>query len=226
MKRKDFLKNGLLGLGTLAAAPTVLSSCGGDEEPQNNNDCYTSPQEIKGPFPHKTPAQLVKENIIGNRSGVPLLIELTIENSNDNCTPLVDATVDLWHCDAKGNYSEYSGQQEGDMTNENFLRGRQTTDADGKVSFISIYPGWYPGRAPHLHIEVISKEGKSLLVTQTAFPEAVSKAVYQTQNYNGEFDTSNSRDAFFTNLNKNLPTSVEGDTTNGYTLKETLKVKA
>lgn len=227
MKRKDFLKNGILSLGTLAAAPTVLSSCGTDEGPDNNNtDCYTSPTEIKGPFPHKTPAQMVKENIVGDRSGVALMIEFTIENQKENCEPLVDAIVDLWHCDAKGNYSEYSGQIDGDMSNKSFLRGRQTTDADGKVSFITIFPGWYPGRAPHLHVEIFNSDGQSLLITQTAFPENISKQVYATSNYNGDFDTANAKDLFFTDLDKNLTDTITGNINDGFTMKEILKVKA
>ena len=134
------------------------------------NACVRSPSETAGPFPIMTPAELVRENIIGDRSGVPLLIQFTIQNTNSNCASLEGVNVDIWHCDAKGNYSEYSGQLEGDFTNADFLRGRQVTNADGNASFISIYPGWYPGRTPHLHVEVKSSSGASLLITQVSFP--------------------------------------------------------
>ncbi len=115
-------------------------------------------------------------------------------------------------CDAKGNYSEYDGQLDGDFTNNSFLRGRQTTGADGKASFISIYPGWYPGRAPHFHIEILRSNETSLLVSQVAFPEDISNTVYAT---NGEFGSS---------LNRNLADSVTGNTTDGYTLEKIIKV--
>ena len=112
MNRKKFLKNGLLGLGSLVAAPTLLSSCkdkdsdgGGGTNPE---DCKVTPTEIAGPFPIKTPADWVRENIIGNKAGVPLMINLKIEDINDDCKALVGASVDIWQCDAKGNYSEYS----------------------------------------------------------------------------------------------------------------------
>lgn len=228
MDRKKFLK-GLLGVGTIVAVPSLVASCKKDDDMQepiiNPNACAVSPVETAGPFPIKTPADLVRENIVGNRSGIPLLINIKIENTNNNCEPLKDVLVDIWHCDAKGNYSEYSGQLDGDFTSESFLRGRQTTDSNGIASFISIYPGWYPGRAPHLHLEILRSNGSSLLVTQTAFPEDISNTVYATSGYNGNFDTSNSNDGIFENsLNRNLATSVTGNTTDGYTLTETIKV--
>lgn len=228
MNRKKFLKKGLIGMGTIVAVPSLITSCnkGDDMEPiVDPNACAASPSETAGPFPTKTPAQLIRENIVGDRTGVPLLINIKVENTNNSCEPLEGVWVDLWHCDAKGNYSEYSGQIEGDFTSENFLRGRQTTGADGVASFISIYPGWYPGRAPHLHLEILKTDGTSLLITQTAFPEDVSNTVYATNGYNGNFDTSNSQDGEFGNsLNRNLATSVIGNTTDGYTLTETIKV--
>lgn len=229
MDRKDFLKKSALGMGSIVGIPSILTSCKGDDGPPliDAEECLESPVEAKGPFGIKTPADLVRENIIGDRTGVPLLVQIIVEDVNNDCAPLQGVQVDLWHCDAHGNYSEYSNQLEGDFTNEHFLRGRQTTDANGMASFISIYPGWYPGRAPHLHVEIKAADGSSLLVTQTAFPEDVSTAVYATDDYVGDFDTSNEADGLFgSSLNRNLATTVTGDTTNGYTLTETIKVSA
>lgn len=228
MNRKIFLKKGLASMGTVVAASSLITSCNSndDSEPIVDPDaCTISPRETAGPFPIKTPAQLVRENIVGDRTGVPLVITFKVEDINNNCMPLEGVLVDIWHCDAKGNYSEYSDQLDGDFTSESFLRGRQTTGPDGIASFISIYPGWYPGRAPHLHVEVLHQNGTSLLVTQTAFPEDISNTVYATNAYNGNFDTSNSQDGEFDNsLNRNMATSVDGDIMNGYVLTETIKV--
>lgn len=229
MDRKKFLKKGLLGMGTIAAIPTFITSCSKDDDdvatPIDPDACSVSPTEIAGPFPIMTPAQLVRENIVGNRSGVPLLIRIKVENTNNNCEPLGGVLVDIWHCDAQGNYSEYDDQIDGDFTNENFLRGRQTTNVQGIASFISIYPGWYPGRAPHLHLEIRRANGESLLITQTAFPEDISNTVYATNGYNGNFDTSNAQDGEFSDsLNRNMASSVTGNTSDGYTLEETIKV--
>ena len=227
MDRKKFLKNGLLGMGTIVVIPTILLSCSKNDKSNDSdpNACAPSPSETAGPFPNKTPADLVRENIVGNKTGIALLINIKVENTNNNCQPLASAIVDIWHCDAKGNYSEYSSQLDGDFTDEHFLRGRQSTGSDGIASFISVYPGWYPGRAPHLHFEIKRSSGESLLVTQTAFPEDISNTVYATNEYNGNFDTSNSNDGEFGNsLNRNLANSVTGNNTDGYTLTKVIKV--
>lgn len=226
MNRKKFIKRGMLGMGSIVALPSMVSSCKEDDEPVVDAEtCQISPRETTGPFPIKSPADLVRENIVGDRAGVPLQIMIKVEDTNNNCEPLAGVLVDVWHCDAQGNYSEYSGQLDGDFTNQSFLRGRQTTGSDGVASFISIYPGWYPGRAPHLHLEIKRANGDSLLVTQTAFPEEVSNTVYASNGYNGNFDTSNEEDGEFGNsLNRNMATSVVGNTTDGYVLTETIKV--
>lgn len=226
MNRKKFLKKATAGLGSIIAIPSVLISSYKQEGSPGSEACSASPRETAGPFPIKTPADWVRENIVGDRSGIPLLIKFTIQNVNNNCEPLKDVFVDLWHCDAHGNYSEYGRQLEGNFTNEHFLRGRQTTDANGDASFLSIYPGWYPGRAPHLHLEVLDKKGNSLLVTQVAFPEEVSKEVYASAEYKGGADTSNQRDSIFRNsLTDNMADGLTGNMENGYTLTKIVKVR-
>ncbi len=206
MDRKKFLKNSTLGL---ALFPFMgVNNAFND----SSKDCTVTPSEIQGPFPNKKPKQYITENIIGNRVGIPLLINLCIKNVNANCTPVKDVFVDIWQCDSKGNYSEYKYQLDGDFTSNNFLRGRQLTDKNGEISFISIYPGWYPGRSPHLHIEVLTKKNKSLLITQIAFPENISTAVYNTMNYKGIHDTVNKLDYEFRgSLENNLADSIIGN---------------
>jgi protocatechuate 3,4-dioxygenase beta subunit len=213
MDRKTFLKKNILGMGSIVALPLVIHSC------KKNDSCPTSPEETKGPFPIKSPADYVLENIVSDRTGVALLMTFTIKDSNtDNCGPLAGAFVDVWHCDKDGNYSEY-----GSVANQHFLRGRQTTDTNGQVSFITIYPGWYRGRAPHIHIEVLNSNGKSLLVTQTAFPDDISEKVYSTSGYNGKADTTNDDDNIFSDsLDDNMADSIVGDVTKGFTLLKTI----
>ncbi|MFK8037725.1 MAG: intradiol ring-cleavage dioxygenase [Crocinitomicaceae bacterium] len=219
MDRKKFLKKGALGFGALAALPLV-NGCKKEE-----TDCKVTPSEIAGPFPIKTPNDLIKENIIGDRVGVPLVINITLQNTKDDCAPLQGVYVDLWQCDAKGNYSEYSNQVEGDFTSKHFLRGRQTTNAEGVASFISVYPGWYPGRAPHLHVEILKTDGTSLLTTQIAFPEDISEAVYATSNYGEIMDTKNDQDGSFKDSLVLNMSAVSGNITDGYTLTKAIKVK-
>jgi protocatechuate 3,4-dioxygenase beta subunit len=229
MDRKKFLKNGVLGLGAIVAIPTVLSSCSKDDDEisTSSGSCSTSPTETKGPFPILTPTQLVRASIIGNRTGVALLMTLTIQDKSNGCTPLSGVFVDVWHCDKDGNYSQYGGtsMQTTDYTSENFLRGRQTTDSNGKVSFISIFPGWYSGRAPHIHLEVLSASGSSLLVSQIAFPKNICDTVYATSGYNGTANQLNETDNVFSDsLSLNMADSLTGNVTDGYTLLKTITV--
>lgn len=212
MNRKTFLKNALFGAGAVAAAPVLACT--------NTK----TPAEMVGPFPLKSPADFIRANVVGDRSGIALMVNLKIQTDNA-CRPLAGVNVDIWQCDAKGNYSEYDEQLDGDFTNQHFLRGRQMTDAEGRVSFLSIYPGWYPGRAPHIHVEILHPDGRSILVTQIAFPEDISNTVYATRDYNGTFDTNNREDiAFDDSLAENMADNVVGDVANGYVLDKVIVV--
>lgn len=231
MKRKEFLTKGIVGLGGVVALTSVIASkkSDGNTKKETAEGCAISPKETKGPFPNKTPADYVRENIIGDRKGVPMLMTLTILNKNDNCKPLANAVVDVWHCDSYGNYSEYGDNrmQSEDLTEAHFLRGRQTSDADGKVSFISIFPGYYRGRAPHIHLEVFNAGQKSVLVSQIAFPEEICDSVYVTESYRGTDYVSNNRDGIFRDsLEHNMADSVDGNIKQGYTLLKSIIVNA
>lgn len=120
----------MIGAGTILAIPSVLTNCSKDDsaitdavdetgevdyESGTSGDCVVSPQETAGPYPIKTPAQLVRENIIADRPGVPLLINIIVQDQSNSCEPVADVLVDVWHCDADGNYSEY-----GSYTSEHF----------------------------------------------------------------------------------------------------------
>lgn len=232
--RKEFMKKGLFSLGGLFLGSELLNACTTSNSntgtPSNDASCVVSPSETKGPFPIKTPTELINSNIVSDRKGVALMVKIKVQNSGNSCKPIQGASVDIWHCDKDGYYSEYggTGMQEQDFTNVHFLRGRQTTDANGDVSFISIYPGWYPGRAPHIHVEVLDSTGKSLGVTQIAFPEDISKQVYNSSLYSGhgQADTPNASDNVFQDsLALNMGT-VTGNTTDGYVVSKTIVFKA
>lgn len=236
MNRKEFLKKSLLGLGSLATlsstkAETVFSD--GFETEKSTSSCTStncnslSPSETAGPFPIKNPAQLVQENIVGDRDGIALVIELSILDQSNNCEPLANVYVDLWHCDSDGNYSQYGGtrMQQTNYTNKDFLRGRQTTDTYGKVSFISIFPGWYIGRAPHIHLQVLDANNQVIRTTQIAFEKSVCDTVYASSDYNGSADTINANDNVFgDSLEGNMYDSLSGNNAEGYTLCKTIIV--
>ena len=226
MKRKEFLNKGVVALGgAVVLTGLVASKSKTNEDPDKIlENCELSPTETRGPFPNKTPSDYVQENIIGDRKGIALLMTLTILNKNNGCKPFADAVVDVWHCDSQGNYSEYGGEN---MTNKHFLRGRQITDLNGQVSFISIFPGYYRGRAPHIHVEVLNEINKSVLVTQIAFPAAICDTVYATNTYQGTDYTSNMRDGIFRgSLEQNMADAVTGNLKDGYTLLKNIVVDA
>ena len=195
----------------------------------DSGSCEVTPTETAGPFPTITPSSLVSANIVSDRKGVPLTIKLTINNSKNNCAALSGAIVDIWHCDAAGNYSEYGGggMQSTDYTSVHFLRGRQTTNASGLVTFTSIFPGWYSGRAPHIHVHVYSADGTSLMITQIAFPTDICNTVYTTAadyKARGTQDTSNSGDNVFSDSLASELATVSGSVSDGYTLTHIITV--
>ncbi|HLO45248.1 MAG TPA: hypothetical protein VK175_13015 [Leadbetterella sp.] len=246
MERKEFLKRGLTSLGFLTAIP-VLAACEktevsdtsttgsttatGSTNGSSASDCSVTNAETIGPFPIKDPASLVKSDITGDRPGVKIAIKIAIKNKNASCAALAGAFVDIWHCDAKGEYSEYggTGMQSTNWTSVHWLRGRQTTDASGLATFASIFPGWYSGRAPHIHVHIYNASGKSLLVTQIAFPKTVCDNVYtNASDYksHGLQDTTNERDNVFGDGFANEMGSVSGSISEGYVLTHTIVVSA
>jgi protocatechuate 3,4-dioxygenase beta subunit len=253
MERKDFLKNSLAFLG-VAMIPALANSCRKDDSVSatttgststggtttgsgttgtrtDGTTCIVSPTETAGPFPTKTPSSLVSGDIRSDRTGVPMTVKLTINNANNSCAALAGAIVDIWHCDKDGNYSEYggSGMQSTNYTSVHFLRGRQVTDGSGVVSFTTIFPGWYSGRAPHIHVHIYDASGNSLLVTQIAFSTDVCNTVYTTAtNFytRGTQDTANASDNVFSDSLANELATVSGNINDGYQLIHLITVSA
>ncbi|OIN60759.1 dioxygenase family protein [Arsenicibacter rosenii] len=248
MERKEFLKRGfgsLLGFAAIAPlaqacktdtdvtpSSTGTSTSTGSTNGSSTGNCSVTPSETEGPFPTKTPGNLVRKDIRDDRTGVAFTINITIKNANSSCAALSGALVDIWHCDKDGYYSEYGGtsMQSVNYTSVDFLRGRQTTDSNGLVSFTSIFPGWYASRAPHIHVHIYNASGKSLLVTQITFPYDISNLVYTTgQSYGytkGSQDTKNETDNVFSDGFTNELATVSGSLSAGFTLTHTIVVSA
>jgi protocatechuate 3,4-dioxygenase beta subunit len=241
MERKEFLKRGFSALGLATIVPLISCSnstvepeatdtTAGSTSGTTSGTCTSTASETAGPFPTKSPASYVLTDITSDRPGTKLTVKITIQNKSNSCEGLSGALVDIWHCDAAGSYSEYggSGMQSINYTNVHFLRGRQTTDTNGVVNFVSIYPGWYSGRAPHIHVHVYDASGKSLLVTQIAFPEDLSKVVYAQGVYasHGQADTTNARDNVFGDGVSTELATVTGSASAGYELTHAIVVTA
>lgn len=141
--------------------------------------CLLTPEAIQGPY-YFDP-KLVRCDIRENKTGVPILLRLQIVDQA--CRPIPGARVDVWHCDAAGLYSNYAGQGDNraqpiDTLGESFLRGSQLADDSGVATFKSIYPGWYPGRAPHIHFKAFLNDA-NILTGQLFFPDALSEFIYR-----------------------------------------------
>lgn len=139
--------------------------------------CILTPQAEAGPY--YIDPKLVRTDIRDGKAGVPLTLRFRVIEAGP-CSALSGARVDIWHCDARGIYSAFPGQSDThnlDTTNATFLRGTQTTDKAGWAEFTTIYPGWYPGRATHIHFKIFTDE-KTVLVGQTFFPEALNEFIY------------------------------------------------
>lgn len=189
---------------TSPSAPATTTTTGGSTAAA----CAATPSETVGPFPSLT--DLVRSDIREGKPGATLSLTITVVDAA--CAPVSNATVDIWQCDAAGNYSEYGSER-----SQTYLRGIQTTNAEGQVTFMTVYPGWYQGRATHIHVEVL-RNGSSAKVTQIAFPESVNAAVYGTGAYasRGANPTSNTRDGIFADsLDAELAT-ISGDPAGGY----------
>lgn len=154
--------------------------------------CVVRPASTAGPF--YVDEKLARSDIRSDPSDGTVrpgaLMALTVNVSSiamGSCAPLEGAIVDLWHCDADGVYSDAVDQIQGlDTTGKKFLRGYQVTDQHGMATFITIYPGWYPQRAPHFHYKIRSPASARApyeFLGQMYFDEATSDRVYRKRPY-------------------------------------------
>jgi protocatechuate 3,4-dioxygenase beta subunit len=138
--------------------------------------CTIMPETTEGPY-YFDP-DLDRADVTEGRSGVAMKLRLQVVDAA--CNPIDGARVDIWHCDAEGVYSGYPGQPGGlDTSNETFLRGTRIAGPDGVAEFATIYPGWYPGRTPHVHFKAFV-DRTSVLTGQLFFPDDLSREIYRT----------------------------------------------
>jgi protocatechuate 3,4-dioxygenase beta subunit len=186
--------NGSGGNGS-GGTPLGGSSFGGS----GSGTCSEIPEETAGPYPGdgtNGPNALAMSGIVrsditeslaggGIAEGIPLTVRLRLVDVAAGCEALAGAAVYLWHCDRAGNYSMYSQA----AVDETYLRGVQEADADGVVTFTTIFPACYSGRWPHIHFEIYSSLAdatsgdNAIAVSQLALPEAVCDEVFATDGY-------------------------------------------
>ncbi|MEV0686875.1 intradiol ring-cleavage dioxygenase [Nocardia sp. NPDC050378] len=184
---------GAVGLGVAACASaeettdaTVPPTSTSNPSPPN---CVLSPEAIEGPY--YIDHDLVRSDIREDRQGVPVELNLTVVDAV-SCAALPGAVVDIWHCDALGNYSGHLDLDPNEPPTptphveptdpSTFLRGTQISGPDGSVRFQTIYPGYYHGRSIHLHV-LVHVGGRMVHTGQLYLPEEYSARVVATPPY-------------------------------------------
>ena len=173
MKRKEFLRGlGLAGVGSLLFKGSVngMNSRNASAPPPS---CTLIPSETAGPFPLDLTDNnfYFRQDVREDREGVQHNVKLRIIGQ-DNCEPMANLRVNIWHCDKDGNYSGY-----GTELGQTYLRGYQITDSNGEVEFVTIFPGWYNGRICHIHFQVYVSSVYSA-VSQLTYPIEEKNAIY------------------------------------------------
>ncbi len=130
--------------------------------------CQLSPEETEGPY--YIDVDRIRSDIRDGRPGAPLRVGVRV--LDEECQPVPDAVVELWHCDGAGTYSGFDAGE-----GETFLRGGQVTSAAGIAEILTIYPGWYQGRTVHIHTKV-HLGNREVLTTQLYFDDEVSDSLF------------------------------------------------
>lgn len=199
---------GAAGAGALLWRPDILEA--------QAVPCVVVPEQMEGPY-------FVDEKL--NRSdirtdpgdgqakpGTPLEVALRVSRvaAGGACAALPGAVVDIWQCDAAGLYSDVRDTQvKFDTRGQKFLRGYQVTDAQGLARFTTIYPGWYPGRAVHLHFKIRTNPAGARgddFTSQLYFDEALTDKVHAQAPYaaKGRRNMTNEKDGIYRNGGKQL----------------------
>ena len=173
MNRKQFLRGlGLAGFGSVVS-PSVARSSSRMLSPLPSDVCVLIPTETAGPFPldlTENP-EYFRQDVREDREGVQLNLKMKIVGA-DNCEPMANVRVNIWHCDKDGNYSGYQSE-----TGQTYLRGYQMTDANGEVDFVTVFPGWYNGRICHIHFQCFVSPVYAA-ISQLSFPIETKNAIY------------------------------------------------
>jgi protocatechuate 3,4-dioxygenase beta subunit len=151
--------------------------------------CVVRPELTEGPY--FVDEKLDRSDIRSDpttgevKQGIPLQLAFAVSQVNNGCTPLAGAQVDIWHCDAAGVYSDASDPGF-NTKGQKFLRGYQVTDSNGKARFTTIYPGWYQGRAVHIHFKIRTNPASQAgyeFISQLFFDESITDQVHAQQPY-------------------------------------------
>jgi protocatechuate 3,4-dioxygenase beta subunit len=215
------------GSASGSSATAASSAAATSSELAGAPSCVVKPALTEGPY--FVDEKLNRSDIIANadgsnsRPGAALTLAFAVSTvAASGCAPLANALVDVWHCDAVGSYSDVSAGGNGDTTGQNWLRGYQLTDANGKATFKTIYPGWYQGRTVHIHFKIRTDAGASggtEFTSQLFFDDAISDAVFANAPYStkGNRGVRNDGDSIYGQAGGQLTLALAGDAASGFT---------
>jgi protocatechuate 3,4-dioxygenase beta subunit len=174
--------------------------------------CVMTPAKTEGPY--FVDEKLNRSDIRESQDGAKLALTMYVFDAGNDCAPVQGATVDIWHCNASGLYSDEAANG---TTGQTWLRGYQTTDASGKVTFTTIYPGWYSGRAVHIHFKV--RASGLEFTSQLFFTDDMNTAVFKQAPYASRPtpDTTDKTDNIYGTDGSSLLLQPQSDGAGGYT---------
>src|SRR3954452_5574101 len=217
-RRQSLLRFAGLAAAAGAGAAWELPGSGSAAVEQGLVQCVLTPELTDGPY--YVAGEALRHDITEGKPGTPLALSLRVLNAS-TCKVAKNAAVDIWHCDALG---VYSGAVAGN-SGTNFLRGTQRTNANGIATFKTIYPGFYQGRAVHIHVKVHVR-GNVVHTGQLFFPAGITNTVYAQAPYSRHGTrpgTPNPQDAIFRNGGAKGMLTLE-KTSAGYTASITMGV--
>jgi protocatechuate 3,4-dioxygenase beta subunit len=188
------------GGGSLLAGPAE----GGNKAIETGAvQCVLTPELTEGPY--YIAGEKLRRDIRDGHPGTLLTLRLTVLNAA-TCKPVKGAAVDIWHADAAGVYSGFGAGS----ASRTFMRGIQRTDKNGLAVFTTVYPGWYQGRAVHIHVKVHVR-GNVVHTGQLFFSDAMTEKVYKAAPYasRGNPDVTNANDSIFVNGGKRSLVAVK-----------------
>ena len=219
LSRRDLLGFAAKGAASVVVSQSLLLACaseassatdssstdnGGPTAGTGKVTCVLTAALTEGPFfvdEMLNRSDIRADPVTGAVStGIPLALTFNVLRvANNACTPLTGAYLDVWHCDGAGTYSDVAG------SSGKFLRGYQITDANGVASFKTIYPGWYRGRAVHIHFKLRLLAGSTKtyeFTSQFFFDDALTDSVYAQSPYNtrGTRNVRNRNDGIYNSL--------------------------
>jgi protocatechuate 3,4-dioxygenase beta subunit len=162
-------------LGSAAVAALGLVGLDARETDAASVSCILTPEQTEGPY--YIAGEKFRRNITDGHPGAPMLLRTFVVDAT-TCRPLRNAAVDVWHADAAGVYSGFGSG----ASSRTFMRGIQRTNAKGLAQFHTVYPGWYQGRAVHIHVKV-HVGGNVVHTGQLYFPDSLTDAVYRRSPY-------------------------------------------